>query len=593
MNLTESDQKLAESIRSKTEDCVALTRDLIRFPTINPPGEAYRPCAEFIGARLKARGFDVQYLRAEGTPGDNDRYPRTNVVARIEGARPGPCVHFNSHIDVVEAGEGWSVDPFEGVVRDGRVYGRGACDMKGGLAASIIAVEAFLETHPDFPGAIEISGTVDEESGGFGGVAWLAGNATPPGAEPLAQVYAGHQFGGFSPQLGDGRAILLGEVIGRDGQRRDLQLKGSGRTPYSRMGDGRAWIGPVIREFVVSEAMHALGVPTTRALAAVATGETVLRERPYPGGVLTRVAASHLRVGTFQFFAARGDTEALATLTDYAIARHYPGAQGALGLLEAVIDAQARLVARWMGLGFIHGVMNTDNTSISGETIDYGPCAFMDAYHPATVYSSIDHGGRYAYARQPEILAWNLAQLASALLPLIDPEREAAIERAQTAIDRYVDLAQAAWLDVFRAKLGLTTAEDGDAELAIALLERMAAAHADFTNTFRGLADGTAKDWFTDRAPFEAWEADWRARLAREPDPEGTPARLRAANPAIIPRNHRVEEVIAAALRGDLGPAKALHSALSTPFADLTATTRPYAAPPEPDEVVAATFCGT
>jgi len=425
------------------------------------------------------------------------------------------------------------------------------------------------------------------------GTAWLAGNATPPGAEPLAQVYAGHQFGGFSPQLGDGRAILLGEVIGRDGRRRDIQLKGSGRTPYSRMGDGRAWIGPVIREFVVSEAMHTLGVPTTRALAAVATGEIVLRERPYPGGVLTRIAASHLRVGTFQFFAARGDTEALATLTDYAIARHYPGANGALGLLEAVIEAQAKLVARWMGLGFIHGVMNTDNTAISGETIDYGPCAFMDAYHPATVFSSIDHGGRYAYARQPEILAWNLAQLASALLPLIDPDREAAIEQAQAAIDRYADAAQAAWLDVFRAKLGLTTAEDGDAELAIALLERMAAARADFTNTFRGLADGTAKDWFTDRAPFEAWDADWRARLAREPDPEGAPARLRAANPALIPRNHRVEEAIAAALKGDLGPTTALHSALNAPFADLTEATRPYSAPPEADEVVAATFCGT
>ncbi|MEM1427976.1 MAG: YdiU family protein [Pseudomonadota bacterium] len=425
------------------------------------------------------------------------------------------------------------------------------------------------------------------------GTAWLAGNAIPKGAEPLAQVYAGHQFGGFSPQLGDGRAILLGEVIGRDGQRRDIQLKGSGRTPYSRMGDGRAWIGPVIREFLVSEAMHAFGVPTTRALAAVATGETVVRERPYPGGVLTRVAASHLRVGTFQYFAARGDVEALRLLADYAIARHYPQADGALGLLEAVIDAQARLVARWMGLGFIHGVMNTDNTTISGETIDYGPCAFMDSYHPSTVYSSIDHGGRYAYARQPEILAWNLAQLASALIPLIDPDSEAAIERAQAAINRYPDAAQSAWRDVFRAKLGLATAEDGDADLAIALLERMATAKADFTNTFRGLADGTARDWFTDRAPFEAWERDWRARMAREPDPEGAPARLRAANPALVPRNHRVEEAIAAALEGDLEPTRALHSALATPFADLTAATRAFAVPPEPEEVVQATFCGT
>ena len=423
------------------------------------------------------------------------------------------------------------------------------------------------------------------------GVEVLAGNRLPEGADPLAQVYAGHQFGGFSPQLGDGRAILLGEVVGRDGVRRDLQLKGSGRTPYSRMGDGRAWIGPVIREFIVSEAMHALGVPTTRALAAVATGETVLRERPFPGGVLTRVASSHIRVGTFQYFAARGDTEALRALTDYAIARHYPQADGPLALLDAVIDAQARLVAQWMGLGFIHGVMNTDNTAISGETIDYGPCAFMDHYHPATVFSSIDHGGRYAYARQPEILAWNLAQFATCLLPLIDDDRERAVERAQAAMDRYPERAQAEWARVFRAKLGLARAEEGDAELAIRLLEVMAEQRADFTNVFRGLADGTAADWFTDRAPFEAWQADWQARLARE---EGdAAARLQAANPALIPRNHRVEESIQAALSGDLEPARALHAALAAPYAEPDAATRPYARPPEDSEVVPATFCGT
>ncbi|MEM0934979.1 MAG: YdiU family protein [Pseudomonadota bacterium] len=425
------------------------------------------------------------------------------------------------------------------------------------------------------------------------GTAWLAGNAVPTGAEPLAQVYAGHQFGGFSPQLGDGRAILLGEVVDIAGQRRDIQLKGSGQTPYSRMGDGRAWIGPVIREFLVSEAMHALGVPTTRALAAVATGETVLRERPYPGAVLTRVASSHLRVGTFQYFAARGDTEAVQTLTDYAIARHYPEAEGALGLLKAVVSAQARLVARWMGLGFIHGVMNTDNTTISGETIDYGPCAFMDAYHPGQVFSSIDHQGRYAYARQPEILAWNLAQLATALLPLIDKDTDAAIAQAQEAITAYPAEAQAAWAATFRAKLGLTTEEEGDPDLAIRLLERMATAKADFTNTFRGLADGTAKDWFTDRAPFEAWEVEWRARLAREPDPAGVPARLDAANPAIIPRNHRIEAAIAAALDGDLAPTHALHTALATPFAAPDAATRTFTQPPTPAEIVPATFCGT
>jgi uncharacterized protein YdiU (UPF0061 family) len=425
------------------------------------------------------------------------------------------------------------------------------------------------------------------------GVAVLAGNAVPEGADPLAQVYAGHQFGGFSPQLGDGRAILLGEVVGRDGRRRDLQLKGSGRTPYSRMGDGRAWIGPVIREFLVSEAMHALGVPTTRALAAVATGETVLRERPFPGGVLTRVAASHLRVGTFQYFAARGDRAALAQLTDYAIARHYPQADGPLALLEAVMAAQARLVAQWMGLGFIHGVMNTDNTAISGETIDYGPCAFMDAYNPMQVFSSIDHGGRYAYARQPEILAWNLAQLATALLPLIDDDPDRAVAQAQAAMDRYPEMAQAEWTRVFRAKLGLAAEEEGDAELALALLEVMAAQGADFTNTFRGLADGTAKDWMTDRAPFEAWQARWRDRLAREPDPDGAPARLAAANPALIPRNHRVEEAISSALSGSLEPARRLHAALATPYAVPTGSDAELTRPPEDHEVVQATFCGT
>ena len=425
------------------------------------------------------------------------------------------------------------------------------------------------------------------------GVAVLAGNAVPQGAEPLAQVYAGHQFGGFSPQLGDGRAVLLGEVVDAEGTRRDIQLKGSGRTPYSRMGDGRAWVGPVIREFIVSEAMHALGVPTTRALAAVATGEIVLRERPLPGAVLTRVARSHVRVGTFQFFAARGDTEALQALTDHVIARHYPQADGPLGLLDAVMAAQARLVAQWMGLGFIHGVMNTDNTSISGETIDYGPCAFMDGYHPATVFSSIDHGGRYAYARQPEILAWNLAQLATCLLPLIDSDRERAVAQAQAAMDRYPDLAQEAWTEVFAGKLGLATRQEGDAQLAIRLLEIMAEGRDDFTNVFRGLADGSAAEHVTDRPAFDAWAVEWRARLARERDPDGAPDRIRAASPALIPRNHRVEEAIAAAVQGDMGPAARLHAALARPFDDPTAETTPYTKPPEAHETVHATFCGT
>ena len=284
------------------------------------------------------------------------------------------------------------------------------------------------------------------------GIDVLAGNTVPDSAAPLAQVYAGHQFGGWSPQLGDGRAILVGEIIAPDGARFDVQLKGSGRTPYSRMGDGRAWLGPVLREYIVSEAMAALDVPTTRALAALTTGETVVREEPLPGAVLVRVAASHIRVGTFQYFASRQDTDGLKELTDHAISRHAPDVDGALGLLQFVVESQAQLIARWMGLGFIHGVMNTDNMTISGETIDYGPCAFMDTYHPMRVFSAIDHHGRYAFARQPDVAMWNLAQLASALLPLIGD-----VAPAQAAVDRFPELFRQAWLEVFRAKIGLQT----------------------------------------------------------------------------------------------------------------------------------------
>ncbi len=425
------------------------------------------------------------------------------------------------------------------------------------------------------------------------GVAVLAGNAVPPGADPLAQAYAGHQFGGWSPQLGDGRAILLGEVVGRDGLRRDIQLKGAGRTPYSRMGDGRAWLGPVLREYIVSEAMHALGIPTTRALAAVTTGEIVLRERPLPGAVLARVAQSHIRVGTFQFFASRQDEEGLRTLTAHVIARHYPQAETPLDLLNAVIARQARLVAQWMGVGFIHGVMNTDNTAISGETIDYGPCAFMDSYHPETVYSSIDHHGRYAYNNQPDILVWNLAQFATCLLPLMAGDRNAAIEAATAAVHDFAPQFQSAWTEVFRAKLGLTTADEDDAQLAHALLDAMAAGRADFTNAFRGLGDGSAAAAFADPAPYYDWHARWVARLDREgATPEDRAATLKAANPAFIPRNHRVEEAIAAALSGDHAPFERLLTVLARPFddqpdqADLTA-------PPTRDEEVTQTFCGT
>lgn len=419
-------------------------------------------------------------------------------------------------------------------------------------------------------------------------VAVFAGNTVPEGASPLAQAYAGHQFGGWVPQLGDGRALLLGEIVAPDGARFDLQLKGSGPTPFSRRGDGRAGLGPVLREYIVSEAMAALGVPTTRALAAVTTGEAVWREAPQPGAVLARVAASHIRVGTFQYFAAREDTEALRLLTEHVIARHYPDAAGPLGLLEAVTAAQARLIAKWMSLGFIHGVMNTDNMAVSGETIDYGPCAFMDAYHPAKVFSSIDQSGRYAYGNQPQIALWNLAQLASCLLPLMGEEGPA-IEAATGAINRFGGLYQAEWLGLFRAKIGLATEVPEDTALITSLLTRMAEGQADFTRTFRGLAEGTAAAEFTDPAPFHGWAAEWRARLGPEADPEAV---MRAANPVYIPRNHRVEEAIRAATTGDLTPFERLNAVLARPF-DRRPEAAGYDAAPAPDELVTRTFCGT
>jgi protein adenylyltransferase len=416
----------------------------------------------------------------------------------------------------------------------------------------------------------------------------FSGNKLPEGAEPIAQLYSGHQFGTYNPQLGDGRAVLLGETVGRDGARRDIQLKGSGRTPYSRMGDGRAWLGPVLREYVVSEAMHALGIPTTRALAAAETGDTVWREGGMPGAVLTRVASSHLRVGTFQVFAARGDTRALQQLTDYAIQRHYPNANGPMGLLAAVRDAQARLIPAWMSVGFIHGVMNTDNCSISGETIDYGPCAFMDSYHPNTVFSSIDADGRYAYSNQPDIAVWNLAQLATALIQQM-PDREAAVEEATEIVHAMPTLMQDEWLARFRAKIGLTAAQDGDLQLISDLLMRMAQNQADFTNTFQALGDQKARDQFTDPAAYDAWETDWQARLDGEPDP--TPV-LQGANPAFIPRNHRIEEMIASAVAGDYTKFDRLMHVLARPFQD-HADYSDLRLPPQPGEVVQATFCGT
>ncbi len=420
------------------------------------------------------------------------------------------------------------------------------------------------------------------------GLQTLAGNAVPEGADPLAQAYAGHQFGNFVPQLGDGRAVLLGEVVAPDGARFDIQLKGSGPTPYSRMGDGRAWLGPVMREYIVSEAMAALGVPTTRALAAVTTGEAVLREAPLPGAVLTRVAASHIRVGTFQFFAARRDTEALEALVAHALERHYPQASDAKGLLQGVLQRQARLMAQWMGLGFVHGVMNTDNMAISGETIDYGPCAFIDTYHPMRVFSSIDQGGRYAYARQPDIALWNLAQLATSLLPLIGP-----VEDAQGVLDGFPDLFRAEWSQVFRAKLGLQTEIEGDGALAHDLLNIMGEQQADFTNTFRALGTEQARDQFLDPEAFDAWEVRWRNRLAAEDTtPKDRLSDLKAVNPALIPRTHRIEEAIEAGVEGDYSLFERLNVALSTPFDDRDEHANLARAPTE-DEIVPQTFCGT
>ncbi len=437
----------------------------------------------------------------------------------------------------------------------------------------------------------------------------LAGNRVAEGSEPLAQAYAGHQFGHFVPQLGDGRAILLGEVIGRDGVRYDIQLKGSGRTPFSRGGDGRAALGPVLREYIVSEAMRALGVPTTRALAAVTTGEHVLREVPLPGAVLTRVAASHLRVGTFEYFAARRDTEATRELAHFAIARHYPEAADAKqpyrALLDAVIARQAQLIAQWMLLGFIHGVMNTDNTSISGETIDYGPCAFIEAYDPATVFSSIDRHGRYAYGNQPRAALWNLARFGEALLPVLVQEagsEEAALGSAEEALAAFEPQFVAARSAGLNRKLGLFTERAGDAALAEDLLERMAANRADFTLTFRRLCDaaaspdgdGDVRAIFADPGAYDGWAAGWRRRLDEEPvSRDERAAAMRRTNPAFIPRNHMVEAALNAAVREqDFQPFEELLDVVSSPYEDRPDHEK-YMTPARPEECVTQTFCGT
>ena len=436
------------------------------------------------------------------------------------------------------------------------------------------------------------------------GAAIFSGNTVLEGTHPIAMAYAGHQFGGFVPQLGDGRAILIGEVVDRNGIRRDIQLKGAGRTPYSRGGDGRAAVGPVLREYLVSEAMHALGIPTTRALAAVATGDAVHRETVLPGAVLTRVAASHIRVGTFQFFAALGDVEGLQALADYVIQRLYPELEGSnqpyLALLNAVADRQAALVARWMHVGFIHGVMNTDNSSISGETIDFGPCAFMDAYDPATVFSSIDRGGRYQYQNQPGIAQWNLARLAETLLPLIDEDSEKAVEAANQVVIDYASAFQQYWLAGLRLKIGLHTSEEADGDLIQALLSLMHQDAVDWTSAFRALGKSAGGDdtpfWslFRDRAAVDGWLSDWRMRLAREAAfDDQRSVGMDGVNPIYIPRNHLVEEALAAAINeDDLGPFERLNAVLSTPYEAQAGADR-YAEPAPGGQVPYRTFCGT
>ena len=431
----------------------------------------------------------------------------------------------------------------------------------------------------------------------------LAGAAPPVGSRPIAQVYAGHQFGSFNPQLGDGRAVLLGEIVDPHSRRYDLSLKGSGRTPFSRGGDGKAALGPVLREYLMGEAMHALGVPTTRALAAVTTGEMIRRDGMLPGAVLARVASSHLRVGTFQFFAARGDIDRLRQLVEYTIARHDPELADAdnppLALLDAVIGRQTSLIARWMGLGFIHGVMNTDNVTISGETIDYGPCAFMDTYEPRTVFSSIDHSGRYAYGNQPTIGLWNMARLAEALLPLIEPDQDRAVELATAALDTYEARYDEAWLAGMRAKLGIdATAEHdpGDRELADDWLQLLQRHHVDLTTAFRRLtdaADGALATRVGVTALFEddvsGWLDRWTARLA--PDAGDS---MRLANPIYVPRNHLVEAALTAAVSdGDLGPFDELLARVTDPYTPQPDSERFEQPAPDGFNRGYQTFCGT
>lgn len=444
-----------------------------------------------------------------------------------------------------------------------------------------------------------------------GGLAQLfSGNQLPEGADPIAAVYAGHQFGGFNPQLGDGRAILLGEVLDIQGRRFDIQLKGAGRTPWSRGGDGRSPLGPVLREYLVSEAMHALGVPTTRALAAVTTGEMVFRDKSLPGAILTRVAASHIRVGTFQFFAARREHEALRVLADHVIERHYPQAAGSpnpyLALLKGVVERQASLIASWMSVGFVHGVMNTDNVTVSGETIDFGPCAFLDVYDPATVFSSIDTGGRYAYQMQPAIAQWNMARFAETLLPLLSEDEEFAVTLATDQIKAFVPVYQQAWLTKMRAKLGLFSEHADDEALIEQLLTVMKKNRVDFTRLFRSLCDAVfdplqdnqCRALFASGQDWDGWAVRWQERLQQPEEQEQGRAEMRSQqmrshNPSVIPRNHRIEHCIENAVeRQDFTDFHRLMEILSNPYDDHPEEDD-WLGPPPPSESVCTTFCGT
>ncbi|GAB4263911.1 MAG: YdiU family protein [Methylomicrobium sp.] len=431
----------------------------------------------------------------------------------------------------------------------------------------------------------------------------FSGNTVPDGAEPIAMAYAGHQFGHIVPQLGDGRAILLGETLDAENKHWDIHLKGSGQTPFSRRGDGRAALGPVMREYIISDAMHALGIPTTRSLAIVTSGEPVYRQKALPGAVLTRIASSHIRIGTFQYFAMRNDSEAIKILADYSIERHYPHLQDAqhtyIALLESVIEAQAKLIARWMQVGFIHGVMNTDNMTISGETIDYGPCAFIDTYDPDTVFSSIDDYGRYAFGNQPRVAQWNLARFAECLLPLLHDHEEQAIGIAQDCLSRFPDIYEKHWLSGMRRKLGLSEPKERDSTLIHALLDLMHRERVDFTNLFRALCDKAEAidsnvELSTMPAALAGWLERWQARLAEESlTPQQRAQSMRRVNPAYIPRNHRVEQALDAAVEEDnFSPFETLLDVVTQPFAERDEWQN-YRLPPKPEERVLQTFCGT